>query len=102
MDNRKRVVASMCRAITIARQESSVTQADLAAKLGNSQSMLSRLEKGTRRLDLIELVLVSGALGRDPAEFVSGLIKSSEREIGKPFSSCFDKEGDDSESDDAT
>src|ERR1043165_2286808 len=52
------------------RERAGVKQADLAARLGMPASYLSKIESGTRRLDVIELVQIAEALGTDPAEIV--------------------------------
>jgi len=53
-----------------ARERAGVKQADLAARLGVPASYLSKIESGTRRLDVIELVQIAEAMGVDPAEIV--------------------------------
>lgn len=52
------------------REGAGVKQADLAARLGVPASYLSKIESGTRRLDVIELVRIAEALGADPGEIV--------------------------------
>jgi len=55
------------------RERAGVKQSELAAKLGVPASYLSKIENGTRRLDVIELVRIAEAIGSDPAEIVSTL-----------------------------
>lgn len=38
-----------------AREKSGLTQEEIAAKLGESQSFVSKCERGERRLDVVEL-----------------------------------------------
>jgi hypothetical protein len=45
-----------------------LTQQELAARLGKPQSFVSELERGQRRLDVVELLVISRALGADPLE----------------------------------
>ncbi|MCC6126504.1 MAG: helix-turn-helix transcriptional regulator [Pirellulales bacterium] len=45
------------------RLEAGVRQAELAEKLGQPQSFVSKYESGERRLDILELRHVCGALG---------------------------------------
>ena len=52
------------------RERAGVKQADLAARLGMPASYLSKIESGTRRLDVIELVQIAEAMDVDPAEIV--------------------------------
>lgn len=50
-----------------ARQDAGLTQAELAERLaGRPQSFVSKYERGERRLDVIEFLEVSRAIGTDP------------------------------------
>ncbi len=55
--------------IRILRERLQVSSKDLAQKIGLSQSQMSRLEKGERRIDTKVLHKISGALGVEPAFF---------------------------------
>ena len=46
-------------------------QSDLAAKLGQPQSFVSKYESGERRLDLLELRRICQAVGMSLTEFVA-------------------------------
>ena len=48
------------------RIEAGVTQNVLAKRLGNTQTFISKVERGERRLDLVEFVEVCEALDIDP------------------------------------
>lgn len=48
------------------REGAGLTQVMLAKKLGNTQTFVSKVERGERRLDLVEFVEVCEALGIDP------------------------------------
>ena len=61
------------RVLAVARERAGVKQSDLAAKLGVPASYLSKIENGTRRLDVIELLQIAEAMNVDPAEIVSEL-----------------------------
>ena len=50
-----------------------VTQSELAARLGTTQSFISKCERGERRLDLVETRLFCEALGVDFLCFVTTL-----------------------------
>jgi transcriptional regulator with XRE-family HTH domain len=52
------------------RQESGVSQTELAKRLGRPQSFVSKYEAGERRLDLVELALICDALGANLVELV--------------------------------
>ena len=53
------------------RKVAGVTQDELAEKLGKPQSFVSKVERGERRLDVIEFCLVAEALGHNPAELLA-------------------------------
>jgi ribosome-binding protein aMBF1 (putative translation factor) len=52
------------------REEAGLTQVELAKKLRRPQSFVSRFESGQRRVDLVELKEICGALGVGLVEFV--------------------------------
>jgi transcriptional regulator with XRE-family HTH domain len=56
-----------------ARERGKLKQFEVADKLGLPASYLSKVEKGTRRLDVIEFVHIAEALGADPCELVREL-----------------------------
>jgi transcriptional regulator with XRE-family HTH domain len=58
-----------------ARKGCSITQAELATKLGKPQSFVSKYERGERRLDLIEFITVAQALGLNARDFVAQIEK---------------------------
>ena len=55
------------------RKKASVTQEQLAKSIGQNQSFVSKVERGERRLDLVELRAFCNALGVDFPSFVSQL-----------------------------
>ena len=61
------------------REQAGLNQADLAERLGVSQTWVSKYELGERRLDLVQLRQVCEALGTTAAEVVSRW----EAEVGK-------------------
>lgn len=48
------------------RKEAGIHQADLAAKLGKDQSFVSNIERGQRRVDLIEFFAICKAINLNP------------------------------------
>lgn len=62
--------AILVRLLKEMRQESGVTQVALAEALGRSQSHISDIESGTRRLDLIQLRAYCTACGTPLVSFV--------------------------------
>jgi transcriptional regulator with XRE-family HTH domain len=56
-----------------ARDKAGLKQSDVAARLGMPASYLSKIENGTRRLDVIELIQIAEAIGADAAAIVRDL-----------------------------
>ena len=61
---------SFLRALREVREEANLRQVDIAERLGQPQSFVSKYESGERRLDLLELELVCAACGIGLSEFV--------------------------------
>lgn len=55
------------------REHAGLKQREVADRLGLPASYLSKIEAGTRRLDVIELVRIAEAIGSDPAEIIREL-----------------------------
>lgn len=60
------------------RIEAGLRQADLAKKLGQPQSFVSKYESGERRLDVLELRKLCRALGSSLEEFARRLERDSD------------------------
>lgn len=56
-----------------ARIKSGLTQVELADRLNQRQSFVSKYERGERRLDVIEFFQIANAIGIDPFEFLRKL-----------------------------
>ena len=54
-----------------AREQSGLTQVQVAGALGKPQSFVSKYERGDRRLDFSEFAEIADVLGIDIAEFVA-------------------------------
>lgn len=65
----------LLRRIRKAREESGLTQQQLAEKLGVTQSFISKCERGERRLDVLELMEFCNALEIPFLPFVDALQK---------------------------
>lgn len=59
------------------RRESKLTQSALAEKLAVPQSLVSKVERGERLLDVIEFAQYIAALGGDPVQVFSELLRDS-------------------------
>ena len=55
------------------RKAAKVTQIELAARLGTTQSFVTKCERGDRRLDLVQVRTICRALGMTLPEFVEKL-----------------------------
>jgi transcriptional regulator with XRE-family HTH domain len=53
--------------LVTARKAAGITQVELAALLGRPQSFVSKVERGERRVDVIEFCQIAEALGHDPS-----------------------------------
>ncbi len=65
-----------------ARREAGLTQVDLARRIGEEQSFVSKVERGERRLDILELRHICQALGLRLDAFALRL----EQELAAPAS----------------
>lgn len=68
-----------CEGLKHARKAAGLTQEQVAKRLGEHQSFVSRYETGERRLDVVEYIAVATALTIDPA----GHLKSFHKELAK-------------------
>lgn len=55
------------------RKKASLTQADVAAKLGRYQSFIATVESGQRRVDVVEFLALADAIGFDPRDAIRHL-----------------------------
>jgi transcriptional regulator with XRE-family HTH domain len=53
-----------------AREEQGLTQTEVAERLGQTQSFVSKVERGERRIDIVELRAFCNAMGLSTSEFV--------------------------------
>ena len=56
--------------IASARKAAGISQVELAERLGKPQSFVSKVERGERRLDVIEFCQLAEALGHHPAKLL--------------------------------
>jgi len=62
------------------RQKASVAQTELAARLDTTQTFISKVERGERRLDLIELVEIFEALSIAPEAWIKDFLQHRKAE----------------------
>jgi transcriptional regulator with XRE-family HTH domain len=64
----------LLRVLVTARRDAGLRQVDLAARLGKPQSFVSKVERGERRLDIVELIVVLRAIGADEMAFLKTVV----------------------------
>ncbi len=67
---------AMLRVLVDARRSAGLRQTDLADRLGKPQSFVSKIERGERRIDLVEFLIVARALGADGVDLVRSFADS--------------------------
>lgn len=72
------LVATLVRA----RKAAGLSQATLAQRLRCQQSLIARIESGERRIDVVELVILSRALGTDPSAILAQMADAVPPEAG--------------------
>lgn len=65
-----------CESLKRARKAAGITQHELADRLGEHQSFVSRYETGERRLDVIEYLEVARTIGIDAAGHLRAFTRS--------------------------
>lgn len=65
--------------LVAARKAAGITQVELAARLDRPQSFVSKVERGERRIDVIEFCQVADALGHDPSKLLRDFINLERR-----------------------
>lgn len=58
-----------------ARQQSGLTQAQLADRVQKDQTFISIIERGQRRVDVLEFVALARAMEADPARLFAEVLK---------------------------
>lgn len=69
------------RALREVRRSKGMTQVQLSERLDRAQSYISNIERGERRLDVIEFMAIAAALDHDAAELFSEI--ASQMDVGK-------------------
>ncbi len=58
-----------------ARKAAGLTQHDLARRLKRPQSFVAKYEGGERRIDIVEFLAITRAIGADPVRILRALLK---------------------------
>jgi len=72
-DERDRLARKLCQLLIEAREAAGMNQTDLGKAVGRSQSFVSNYERGQRRLDLPDLILVCRVMKVEPNELLRRL-----------------------------
>ena len=59
------------RMLVKARKDAKLTQVQVAARLRRRQAYVSRIERGERRVDVVEFLDLARAIGFNPAKFIA-------------------------------
>ena len=62
--------ASFLAVLISARKRQGVSQAELAKRLGREQPFISLIERGVRRIDVIEFIAIADALDMDASRAI--------------------------------
>jgi len=65
----------LVRVLKDARKKSGLKQEELAERLGRERTMISLIETGQRRVDVLEFYAIAKALGVNPTELFDELSK---------------------------
>lgn len=67
-------LTDVVRELVKARKASGLLQVELAERIGKDQSFISNIERGQRRMDVLELYAIARAMDRDPVDLYRELI----------------------------
>jgi transcriptional regulator with XRE-family HTH domain len=73
-DDRDRLVARQREVMIAARKAAGLNQTQLGKALGKSQSFVSNYERGQRRLDMVDFILIARVLGVEATELLKRLV----------------------------
>jgi transcriptional regulator with XRE-family HTH domain len=65
--------AALRQLLIAARKASGLSQEELAQRLKSTQSAVSKIERGERRLDVVEFLNWCDAIGVDPEKIIRGM-----------------------------
>ena len=60
--------ASFVETMIASRRDAGLSQIELGARIGRTQSWVSSYERGVRRIDLIEFAAIAVAMGYEPTD----------------------------------
>ena len=74
-------------ALATARSDAGVSQRELAKRMGTLPSVIAKIETGSRRVDVLELIQIAQALGLRP----DGLFNQASQAVSKVAPSSDDR-----------
>ena len=66
---------ALCKKLISERKAAGLTQSDLAKKLRCHQSLIARIESGQRRVDVVEVIVLTRAIGCRADEMLNEVAK---------------------------
>jgi len=81
-DERDILALRLREALTEARNAAGLTQGELGKKLGRTQTFVSNYERGERKVGVVELILITKALGADAPELIVALLAHPTKSLG--------------------
>jgi transcriptional regulator with XRE-family HTH domain len=60
--------------LTEARKAAGLTQVDLSQRIGRDQTFISLIERGQRRVDVIEFIRLTEAIGAEPVDLFARVL----------------------------
>jgi transcriptional regulator with XRE-family HTH domain len=73
--------STMLDVLVAARKKAGVTQDELADRLGKPQPFVSKVERGVRRIDVIEFAAIAKALDLDPTKLFGEVARRLPRRL---------------------
>ena len=67
--------------LTAARKQSGMKQEELAAVIGKDQSYISNIERGQRRVDVLEFITLARAIGVNPVNLFADIVSNLPSQI---------------------
>ena len=65
--------------LAAARRRANLTQVEAADRLARTQTFVSEIERGLRRVDVLEMILIASALRADPIKLFAEIARSAEK-----------------------
>jgi transcriptional regulator with XRE-family HTH domain len=65
--------------LAAARRRANLTRTEAAERLGRKQTFVSEIERGLRRVDVLEIVLISRALDTDPLHLFAEVSQKAQK-----------------------